>query len=52
LRADPDSDRFGKTFTAVNVAYRLLKYAGAKRILIPVDRGNLGNQTENEFGNF
>ncbi len=42
----------GKTFTAVNVAYRLLKYAGAKRILFLVDRGNLGDQTENEFGNF
>jgi hypothetical protein len=28
----------GKTFTAVNVAYRLLKFAGAKRILFLVDR--------------
>jgi type I restriction enzyme R subunit len=32
----------GKTFTAVNVAYRLLKFGGAKRILFLVDRGNLG----------
>jgi Type III restriction enzyme, res subunit/N-6 DNA Methylase len=32
----------GKTFTTVNVAYRLLKFANAKRILFLVDRGNLG----------
>jgi type I restriction enzyme R subunit len=42
----------GKTFTAVNIAYRLLKYSGAKRILFLVDRGNLGKQTEDEFANF
>ena len=42
----------GKTFTAVNVAYRLLKFAGAKRILFLVDRSNLGRQTEDEFANF
>jgi type I restriction enzyme R subunit len=42
----------GKTFTAVNEAYRLLKFAGAKRILFLVDRGNLGKQTEDEFANF
>jgi len=42
----------GKTFTAVNVAYRLLKFGGAKRILFLVDRGNLGKQTEDEFANF
>lgn len=42
----------GKTFTAVNVAYRLLKHANAKRILFLVDRGNLGKQTEDEFANF
>ena len=42
----------GKTFTAVNVVYRLLKYAGAKRILFLVDRSNLGQQTEDEFANF
>jgi len=42
----------GKTFTAVNAAYRLLKFGGAKRILFLVDRGNLGKQTEDEFANF
>ncbi len=42
----------GKTFTAVNVAYRLLKYGGAKRILFLVDRGNLGKQAEDEFADF
>ena len=42
----------GKTFTAVNVAYRLLKFANAKRILFLVDRDNLGRQTEDEFANF
>src|SRR6266705_1833501 len=42
----------GKTFTAVNVAYRLLKFGGAKRILFLVDRGNLGRQAEDEFANF
>ncbi len=42
----------GKTFAAVNIAYRLLKYGGAKRILFLVDRGNLAKQTEDEFANF
>ncbi|MBI2503277.1 MAG: DEAD/DEAH box helicase family protein, partial [Candidatus Latescibacteria bacterium] len=42
----------GKTFTAVNIAYRLLKFGKAKRILFLVDRGNLGRQTEEEFANF
>ena len=42
----------GKTFTAVNAAYRLLRFGGAKRILFLVDRGNLGKQTEDEFANF
>ena len=42
----------GKTFTAVNVAYRLLRFSGAKRILFLVDRSNLGRQTEDEFANF
>jgi type I restriction enzyme, R subunit len=42
----------GKTFTAVNEVYRLLKSGGAKRILFLVDRGNLGKQTEDEFANF
>ena len=42
----------GKTFTAVNLAYRLLKHASAKRILFLVDRNNLGRQTFNEFTHF
>ena len=42
----------GKTFTAVNIAYRLLKFGGARRILFLVDRGNLAKQTEDEFANF
>ncbi len=42
----------GKTFTAVNSSYRLIKYAKAKRILFLVDRGNLGKQTKTEFEQF
>jgi type I restriction enzyme, R subunit len=42
----------GKTFTAVNMAYRWLKFAGARRILFLVDRANLGKQAEDEFANF
>lgn len=42
----------GKTFTAVNFCYRLIKYAEAKRILFLVDRNNLGRQTLNEFQQF
>lgn len=42
----------GKTFTAANIAYRLIKHAGAKRILFLVDRGNLGRQTKGEFDDF
>lgn len=42
----------GKTFTACNFSWRLLKYAKAKRILFLVDRSNLGNQTLKEFQDF
>ena len=42
----------GKTFTACNASYRLIKYAGAKRVLFLVDRGNLGRQTLKEFQAF
>ncbi|MBI4447881.1 DEAD/DEAH box helicase family protein [Candidatus Woesearchaeota archaeon] len=42
----------GKTFTAVNMCYRLIKNAKVKRILFLVDRGNLGEQTETEFETF
>ena len=34
----------GKTFTAANVCYRLVRHAGARRILFLVDRANLGRQ--------
>ena len=39
----------GKTFTAINFIYRLIKFGGARRILFLVDRGNLGKQTFKEF---
>jgi type I restriction enzyme R subunit len=42
----------GKTHTAVNFIYRLVKYGGAKRVLFLVDRGNLGRQTLKEFQQF
>ncbi|MBO5011621.1 MAG: DEAD/DEAH box helicase family protein, partial [Elusimicrobiaceae bacterium] len=42
----------GKTYTACNFTYRLLKYAKAKRILFLVDRNNLGRQTNKEFQAF
>src|ERR1035441_19667 len=42
----------GKTFTAANVAYRLIKFAGARRVLFLVDRANLGRQTLKEFQAF
>jgi type I restriction enzyme R subunit len=42
----------GKTFTAANVAYRLVKHADARRILFLVDRANLGRQTLKEFQSF
>jgi type I restriction enzyme R subunit len=39
----------GKTYTAITFIYRLLKFAGAKRILFLVDTKNLGEQAEQEF---
>jgi len=39
----------GKTYTAVTFIYRLIKFAGAKRILFMVDRANLGRQALREF---
>ena len=42
----------GKTYTAVNTAYRVVKYGGAKRVLFLVDRSNLGRQTHKEFQQF
>jgi type I restriction enzyme R subunit len=42
----------GKTFTACTFSWRLLKHAGARRILFLVDRNNLGDQTLKEYQNF
>jgi type I restriction enzyme R subunit len=42
----------GKTFTACNFVYRLLKHAGARRVLFLVDRRTLGHQTMKEFQQF
>ncbi len=42
----------GKTFTACMATYRLLAYAGAKRVLFLVDRCNLGLQAKTEFADF
>lgn len=42
----------GKTYMAVAETYRLLKYAGARRVLFLVDRNNLGRQAQDEFRNF
>ena len=42
----------GKTFTAANLAYRLVKHADARRILFLVDRANLGRQTLKELQSF
>lgn len=39
----------GKTYTAITAAYRLLRYAKAKRILFLVDTRNLGVQAHQEF---
>src|SRR6266568_5064374 len=39
----------GKTYMAVSSIYRLIKFAGAKRVLFLVDRSNLARQTLNEF---
>jgi len=42
----------GKTFTAETLCYRLIRYAGAQRILFLVDRSNLGGQAKLEFNKF
>jgi type I restriction enzyme R subunit len=42
----------GKTFTAANISYRLIRHAGAKRILFLVDRSSLGEQAKLEFDKF
>lgn len=42
----------GKTYVAVSEAYRLIRHAGAERILFLVDRINLGVQARDEFRAF
>jgi type I restriction enzyme R subunit len=42
----------GKTFTACNFCYRLIKHAGARRVLFLVDRRTLGQQAKREFEQF
>jgi len=39
----------GKTYTACNFIYRLIKHSGAKRVLFLVDRSNLGRQALKEL---
>ena len=39
----------GKTHAAVSAVYRLIRFAGVKRVLFLVDRRNLGRQTIQEF---
>ena len=39
----------GKTVTAISFIYRLIKFAGARRVLFLVDRANLGRQAIKEF---
>ena len=42
----------GKTFMACNQVYRLIRHAGARRVLFLVDRSNLGRQALREFQGF
>ena len=42
----------GKTYTACNFIYRLIKFTGARRVLFLVDRANLGRQALKEFQAF
>lgn len=42
----------GKTYMAVSSIYRLIKFAGVKRVLFLVDRANLAQQTLREFENY
>src|SRR4030066_1343006 len=42
----------GKTFASVTFVYRLIKFAGAKRVLFLVDRNTLGKQTLQEFAQY
>jgi type I restriction enzyme R subunit len=51
-RPDLAANGSGKTFTAISFIYRLIKFAGARRVLFLVDRGNLGRQTKKEFDQY
>ena len=42
----------GKTYLACAFTYRLVKFAGARRVLFLVDRANLGRQAKGEFDQF
>lgn len=42
----------GKTYTAANASWRVVRLAGARRVLFLVDRANLGRQTLGEFERF
>ena len=42
----------GKTYAAVSAVYRLIRFAGAKRVLFLVDRRNLGRQALREFQSY
>ncbi|MFE9172005.1 DEAD/DEAH box helicase family protein [Streptomyces kebangsaanensis] len=42
----------GKTYTVVQASHRLLKHAGAHRVLFLVDRNNLGKQAFLEYRDF
>jgi len=42
----------GKTYTAISAIYRLIKFAGARRVLFLVDRANLGRQALKEFQSY
>jgi type I restriction enzyme R subunit len=42
----------GKTYAAVTLSYRLLRFGGFDRILFLVDRNNLAKQTMAEFENY
>jgi type I restriction enzyme R subunit len=42
----------GKTYTAVTLSYRLIKFARAEQILFLVDRTSLGRQTFREFSQY
>jgi len=42
----------GKTLMAITAIYRMIKFAGARRVLFLVDRTNLAEQAEKEFQNY